>query len=485
MTTAFPELYEQHRDAIRAFLRARVHDDALAEDLTAETFTKAFAARDRFVDQGHGERPWLFAIATNVLRDELRAGTRRAQVLDRLPADGHVEQADPGGDPVLADALKSLRREELEVLLLSAWADLSYEEIAATLDIPVGTVRSRLHRARKHLRKALVAGAAAGVALVAALALWPSGDGRGPARPAILRGPEPASARQACARPGPAGRCLRAVSLVAGLSDLPGSGDVLYERGSYIPLAFVIDDKAGGPGNHLRVRSAHTPIHVGRHAVEENWLAPDGTLRMSHEDGGRVRFDSPEDAQAWRDAGRPDLERLIPPAGPERPLSQDTDDAAAQLLGANGLHEQLPPDGDPLARLPREPAALAQELRRMAIGSRRTEQEPLITQTVSGFVSTLLDYPASPADLRAALIKVLADMPGSTSLGLITMPGGARVAAIRLDGDHVDDAQDIIAFDPDTGALRGRATTGDDGVVRWQRTMNDTRARVARLGERP
>jgi hypothetical protein len=76
-------------------------------------------------------------------------------------------------------------------------------------------------------------------------------------------------------------------------------------------------------------------------------------------------------------------------------------------------------------------------------------------------------------------------MPGSRSLGLIKMPDGDQVAAVRLDGPHIDDLQDIIAFDPDTGALRGRATTGDDGVVRWQRTFNDARARVPALGDRP
>ncbi len=494
----FPEIYERHHDAIRDYLRARVRDDALADDLAAETFTRAYAARERFVDQGHGMRPWLYAIATNLLRDELRAGTRRAALLERLPADAPAPEPAGPPDPVLAAALHDLRREELEVLLLSAWADLSYDEIATALDLPVGTVRSRLHRARKHLRKALAAGVAAGLALVTALALLPGDDQRRAARSPLapLGGPEPASARAACARPGSAGVCLHAVSQVAGLAQLPGRGDVLYERGSYVPLSFRIDDQPSGPGNHRQVRRAQTPFYVIRRATEERWVAPDGTVRLSSGAGGPARPATAADAAAWKAAGAPDLERLIPQGDVAQPLAHLTD--PDEMLGANGLSDQLP-DDDPLAELPRDTAQLAARLHEMAWKGRidsgddcpldlegcSSSQRTLVQQTQTGFIATLLGYPATPADLRAALIRVLAATAGSRSAGLLRAPDGSRVAAVRLAPEHAPDGLDIIAFDPDTGALRGQAQTGVDRVVRWLRTNADVRSRVPAVGERP
>ncbi|HET8535646.1 MAG TPA: RNA polymerase sigma factor [Solirubrobacteraceae bacterium] len=153
---AFRDIFERHHVEIRRYLRHRVADPAVAEDLAAETFARAFAGRHGFADRGHGVRPWLFQIATNLLRDELRARARRRTLTDRLrgerPPAVHLAA---GADPELAAALATLRRDELDVLLLFAWADLSYEEIAAALHVPVGTVRSRLSRARGRLRAQL------------------------------------------------------------------------------------------------------------------------------------------------------------------------------------------------------------------------------------------------------------------------------------------------------------------------------------------
>ncbi|WP_354697196.1 ECF RNA polymerase sigma factor SigE [Paraconexibacter sp. AEG42_29] len=150
---AFDALFVRHHIAIRRYLHARVGDAALAEDLAAETFVRAFAARARFRDQGHGVRAWLFQIATNLLRDEIRAGHRRSRAA--APEAVSVAAPDLPADPALGELLRQLPREQLEVLLLHAWADLGYEEIAVALDIRVGTVRSRLHRARAHLRRSL------------------------------------------------------------------------------------------------------------------------------------------------------------------------------------------------------------------------------------------------------------------------------------------------------------------------------------------
>jgi len=152
---AFRGVFEVHHAAIRRYLHHRIGDPGIAEDLAAETFARAFAARASFADQGAGVRAWLFAIATNLLRDELRAATRRRALTERLRREPAAQVAPLPGDPELAAALRTLRRDELDVLLLFAWAELSYDEIAAALALPVGTVRSRLHRARRRLRAVL------------------------------------------------------------------------------------------------------------------------------------------------------------------------------------------------------------------------------------------------------------------------------------------------------------------------------------------
>lgn len=102
-------------------------------------------------------RPWLFGIAANLLRRHRRAEERRLRAYARAAMapgdasafDGVDERLDAAAATVaLAHALASLGPGERDVLLLHAWADLSYEQIAGALAIPVGTVRSRLHRAR-------------------------------------------------------------------------------------------------------------------------------------------------------------------------------------------------------------------------------------------------------------------------------------------------------------------------------------------------
>jgi RNA polymerase sigma-70 factor (ECF subfamily) len=148
---AFEELFEAHFDALYGYLARRVGPD-LGRDLASETFTRAFAARERY-DASCGEvRPWLFGIANNLLRRHYRDEERRLRAFSRL--DLRRKDVSPE-EPRLADALAALSRDERDVLLLFAWADLAYEEIAATLGLPIGTVRSRLHRARAQFRAAL------------------------------------------------------------------------------------------------------------------------------------------------------------------------------------------------------------------------------------------------------------------------------------------------------------------------------------------
>jgi RNA polymerase sigma factor (sigma-70 family) len=156
--SAFSTIFDRHFDAVFRYLARRI-ERTRAEDLTASTFTVAFERRDRFRTEASSARPWLLGIATNLLRNELRAHRRGVELAARLRRDGPPPRGMTGE---LADRLALLLREldpdQLDVLLLYAWEELSYEEIAAALAIPVGTVRSRLARARSRLRTGLEAG---------------------------------------------------------------------------------------------------------------------------------------------------------------------------------------------------------------------------------------------------------------------------------------------------------------------------------------
>jgi RNA polymerase sigma factor (sigma-70 family) len=147
---SFEELFERQFDSVYGYLARRVGPE-LGRDLASETFTRAFAARKRY-DPARGEaRAWLFGIANNLLRRHYRDEERRLRAFARV--DVATDAASP--ELTLADALATLAQEERDVLLLFAWADLRYAEIATALGVPIGTVRSRLHRARAHVRAAL------------------------------------------------------------------------------------------------------------------------------------------------------------------------------------------------------------------------------------------------------------------------------------------------------------------------------------------
>jgi RNA polymerase sigma-70 factor, ECF subfamily len=157
----FGDIFDRHFQAIHRYLARRVGGQ-LAEDLAAEAFVQAFRARGRYDEVRTDARPWLFGIAVNLLRHHRREEKRRLMAYARSGIDAFapddIEQAGSRADaeaagPQIALALASLRGDERDVLLLFAWADLSYQEIAVALGIPVGTVRSRLNRARKRARE--------------------------------------------------------------------------------------------------------------------------------------------------------------------------------------------------------------------------------------------------------------------------------------------------------------------------------------------
>jgi RNA polymerase sigma factor (sigma-70 family) len=146
---AFGLVFDRHVAAVHAFVQRRVGRD-LAEEVTAETFARGFAARGRYDAAQEHALPWLLGIASNVLRRHWRSERRRLAAYARAIRHERPE-AEPEVDGDVMRAVARLPRRQREVLLLAAWGDLSYAEIAHALDLPIGTVRSRLARARSRL----------------------------------------------------------------------------------------------------------------------------------------------------------------------------------------------------------------------------------------------------------------------------------------------------------------------------------------------
>ena len=157
---SFGAIFDRHFVEIDRYLARRVGAE-LADDLAAETFVIAFRSRSRYDASIGDARPWLFGIAANLARRHWRTERRRLRAYARTGVDPLADEVDEverridalAAGPELAGALASLSARERDVLLLFAWADLNYAEIASALEIPVGTVRSRLSRARARVRE--------------------------------------------------------------------------------------------------------------------------------------------------------------------------------------------------------------------------------------------------------------------------------------------------------------------------------------------
>ena len=155
---AFRPIFDRHFDAVHKYLHRRAGRD-VADELAAETFAVAFERRATC--RTETARPWLYGIATNLLRRRWRAERRQLRAYARSGVDRWAEHEEDAASRVdaagarLAGALAALRSRERDALLLYALAGLSYQEVAVALDVPVGTVRTWLHRAREVARREL------------------------------------------------------------------------------------------------------------------------------------------------------------------------------------------------------------------------------------------------------------------------------------------------------------------------------------------
>jgi RNA polymerase sigma factor (sigma-70 family) len=148
----FAGLYERHGLAVRRYVVRRI-GDAAGDDLASEVFVRAFRGRSRYVARHDSAVLWLFGIANNVVADHRRLERRRLAALQRLTAEapGAADHCWITVAPELVGALRALPAVERDTLLLVVWGELTQSEAAVALGVPVGTVSSRITRARKRL----------------------------------------------------------------------------------------------------------------------------------------------------------------------------------------------------------------------------------------------------------------------------------------------------------------------------------------------
>jgi RNA polymerase sigma factor (sigma-70 family) len=167
---AFGLLFERHVRRVYNYCFQRTGDWARAEDLTSIVFLECWRRREVSLERDK-VLPWLLGIATNVCRNQKRSLARHRAALRRLPpAEPTAEFTDDilgrlEDERRMRDVLtvvSRLPRHEQDALALCIWAGLNYEDAAAALGIPVGTVRSRLARARRSLRREIAKGRAGG-----------------------------------------------------------------------------------------------------------------------------------------------------------------------------------------------------------------------------------------------------------------------------------------------------------------------------------
>ncbi|OLT10377.1 RNA polymerase subunit sigma-70 [Actinomadura sp. CNU-125] len=159
----FGQIFDRYYAAIHRYAAARL-GPSVADDVAAETFLAAFDRRDRYDTDRPEARPWLYGIATNLISRHRRGELRHYRALARTAApDVRGDHADRVAErvtaqtlgPDLARGLAALSKGDRDALLLVVCAQLSYAQAASALGVKVGTVGSRVNRARRKLRKVL------------------------------------------------------------------------------------------------------------------------------------------------------------------------------------------------------------------------------------------------------------------------------------------------------------------------------------------
>ncbi|HET7443058.1 MAG TPA: sigma-70 family RNA polymerase sigma factor [Solirubrobacterales bacterium] len=158
---AFGDLYERHARAVQSYCLWRTADLQTAEDATSTVFLEAWRERQRLTLSTESAAPLLLGIANNVVGRHWRSLRRHRNALERVRSAGQTpddleSEAIARVDAIVrvrqgGEAIRALPRREREVLAMFAWSDLSYAEIGEALGLPIGTVRSRLARARTRL----------------------------------------------------------------------------------------------------------------------------------------------------------------------------------------------------------------------------------------------------------------------------------------------------------------------------------------------
>jgi RNA polymerase sigma-70 factor, ECF subfamily len=159
---AFGLIYDRHAATVLRFLGRRAGAE-VAQGLVGELFRIAFERRKIFDVSRASALPWLYGIGSNLLAKHRRGEARRLRASARMAAGLEAADRRAGAAaldarllfPRVADAIEALADDERKALLLFAWEELSYQSVAEALELPIGTVRSRLNRARAHLRELL------------------------------------------------------------------------------------------------------------------------------------------------------------------------------------------------------------------------------------------------------------------------------------------------------------------------------------------
>jgi RNA polymerase sigma factor (sigma-70 family) len=164
---AFGVLFDDYARAVHSLGYRLTGSSQEAEEIVSLTFLEAWRLRAGVEPDGDSLRPWLLGIAVNVVRNFSRASRRHRAAMARLPAPSPVPDFadevagridDTARLAVVRAAFRRLRPAEQDVIALCTWSGLDYAAAASALGVPVGTVRSRLSRARNRLRELVLAG---------------------------------------------------------------------------------------------------------------------------------------------------------------------------------------------------------------------------------------------------------------------------------------------------------------------------------------